>query len=97
MNIEGTPLQQAEFARVTARLRAAEFLLQQLENDPEYPVYPPHFQEDYVWYRLNDMEDHNALPYDYTAYELYSGWIQKRLPDAKIIHLGNIVSKPFYE
>jgi hypothetical protein len=81
------------------RRRVAQHLIQQIENDPEYPTYPPHCQEDYMWYRLNDLEDDNHLPNNTTAFDLFAGWIESRRPDAHVIHLGEVISERarFYE
>jgi len=105
MNRENTPLYNSQFPDgrdvmpdTEALLRrVASHLIQQIENDPEYPSYPPHCQEDYMWYRLNDLEDDNHLPNNTTAFDLFAGWIVSRRPATKVIHLGQTVSKPFYE
>lgn len=79
------------------RMRLLDNLLQQIENDPEYPKYPPHAQEDYMLDRLYEIDEENGLPYNVDPHDLFMTWISKRRPDTKVIHLGETVSKPFYE
>lgn len=79
------------------RMRVLNNLIQQIENDPEYPKYPPHDQEDYVLGRLYRMDEQNGLPYNVDPHDLFTTWITKRRPDTTVIHLGQHISKPFYE
>jgi len=69
------------------RFRAAQHLVQVIQNDPEYPQYPPHCQEDYMWYRLNDLEDDKHLPLDLTSFDIFAHFIHVNRPDATVMHV----------
>lgn len=113
MEIERTDIARMEFYGLTVnsvpdvagrdaspteiRTRAILHLVQQIEQDPEYPTYPPHTQEDYMLDRLYEIDEENGLPYNVDPHDLFMTWISKRRPDTKVIYLGETVSKPFYE
>lgn len=90
--VEDTPPQ----SRWSIYLQAVSKLIQQVENDPEYPSAPPEAQDDYMWYRLNDLEDHNLLPAHSDAYSIYLRWVKNR-NGATVTYIPDEVSKPFYE
>ena len=79
------------------RNRVIEHTIQQFLQDPECPTYPPHEIDDYIEYRAYDLEDHDLLPTNVSAYDIYLAWIRKQRPDTTVIHLGRLVAKPFYE
>ena len=53
-------------------------------------------QDDYMWYKLNDLEDHNLLPGHSDAYSIYLRWVKNR-NGATVTYIPDEVSKPFYE
>lgn len=59
-----------------ARNRAMHHLLHVLKQDPEYPSRPEHVQEDYMWDRLNRLEDENHLPHNLDAFTIYCHFIK---------------------
>lgn len=62
----------------------------------EEPHQDPIAREDSIWYRLNDLVEENAITVD-EAQECFGQYIQSVRPDVRVIHLGQTVSKPFYE
>jgi len=82
----------------TFRSRVTQHLIQAIQNDPEYPQYPPHCQEDYVWDRLNSLEDDDYLPLDLDAFSVFQHFIATRRPETKIIKVKKRPpSGAFYE
>ena len=67
------------------RNRAISHLLQVIKNDPEYPQYPPHCQEDYVWDRLNNLEDDDHLPMHLSAFDIFTQFIRVHRPETTVL------------
>lgn len=73
---------------------------QQIESEEDYPSYPPHTQEDFMYDRVNELAADPESGIDiYEAHQIFANWIIKRRPDTKVIHLGEQVSEKarFYE
>jgi hypothetical protein len=80
-----------------------------MENSPEFyrgvyqailgeepRVTDPVAREDVVFYRLGELVDEEILTPD-ESMECWTQYVSQTRPDTVVIHLGQTVSKPFYE
>ena len=84
MNLENTPLYNSQY-----------HIVQSIVGEQGFPQ-DPIAAEDELFYRLGELVDENALTSD-EAFEVYASYIESQRPDARIIHLGERVARPFFE
>jgi len=70
-------------------------LIQGMVGEQGFPR-DPIAAEDEVFYRLGELVEENAIS-DKEAMECWQQYIQQVRPYFRVIHLGQTVSKPFYE
>jgi hypothetical protein len=57
-------------------------------------------QEDEVFYRLGELcsdDLHPAILTEEEAMDCWTQFVQETRPDVRIVHLGEIIARPFYE
>ena len=62
----------------------------------EEPCRDPIAREDAIFYRLGELADENAIS-EREATECWHQYISETRPDTVVVHLGQTVSRPFYE
>lgn len=73
----------------------SERVIQSIQSEEHWPS-DPIAQEDYMFDRLCELMEENALTGD-EAHICFTGFIQAMRPDTRVVHLGVQVSNGFYE
>jgi len=70
-------------------------MIQAIRGEGDFPK-DPISAEDEMFYRLGELTEDNTIS-EQEAIDCFAQYIKSVRPDVRVIHLGQTVSKPFYE